>query len=73
MAINYKVVEPFADMEGNRHIYAVGDTFPADGVDVDEKRIYALSTQFNLLGKPVIAPMDEKPIEKRTRKKKSEE
>ena len=65
----YKAVKAFRDLKTNL-VYAVGDTFPHDGVDVDAERIAELASGKNRLGIPLIEEVAEKP--KRTRKKKDE-
>ena len=66
----YRVIKPFRDLKTNI-IYAVGDTFPRNGIDVDAERIAELASDKNRLGIPLIEKIAEKP--KRTRKKKEEE
>ena len=66
----YKAVKAFRDLKTNL-VYAVGDTFPHDGVEVDAERIAELASDENRLGVPLIEEIVEKP--KRTRKKKDEE
>lgn len=66
----YKTVKAFRDLKTNL-VYAVGDTFPHNGVDVDAERIAELASGNNRLGIPLIEEIAEKP--KRTRKKKDEE
>lgn len=66
----YKAVKAFRDLQTNL-VYAVGDTFPHNGVEVDAKRIAELVSDKNRLGVPLIEEVEEKP--KRTRKKKTEE
>lgn len=65
----YRVIKPFRDLKTNI-IYAVGDTFPHNGVDVDAERIAELASDKNRLCVPLIEEVTEKP--KRTRKKKDE-
>ena len=67
----YRVVHKFYDLKDNNHAYSVGDTFPNDGVDVDDERIAELASDKNRLGVPLIEEIAEKP--KRTRRKKEEE
>ena len=43
----YKVVKFFNDLQDNGYAYHVGDTFPHDGITVDEKRIKELATENN--------------------------
>ena len=66
----YRVVHKFYDLKDNNHAYSVGDTFPHDGVDVDDERIAELASDKNRMGVPLIEAIEEKP--KRTRKKKDE-
>ena len=66
----YKAVKAFRDLKTNL-VYAVGDTFPHNGVDVDSERVAELTSGKNRLGVPLIEEIAEKP--KRTRKKKDEE
>ena len=64
----YRVLMRFCDLQDNNYVYAVGDTFPHNGVDVDAERIAELASDKNRLGVPLIKEI--KP--KRTRKKKDE-
>ena len=66
----YKAVKAFRDLKTNI-VYAVGDIFPHNGVEVDAERIAELASDKNRLGVPLIEEIAEKP--KRTRKKKDEE
>ena len=66
----YKAIKAFRDLKTNL-VYAVGDTFPHNGVDVDAERIAELSSDKNRLGVPLIEEFAEK--QKRVRKKKDEE
>ena len=67
----YRVIYKFYDLKDNNHAYSVGDTFPHNGVEVDDERIAELASDKNRLGVPLIEAIEEKP--KRTRKKKDEE
>ena len=67
----YRVVHKFYDLKDNNHAYSVGDTFPHNGVDVDDERIAELASDKNRLGVPLIEEIAEKP--KRSRRKKDEE
>lgn len=72
----YRVLKDFSDKTDRNHIYHAGDSFPRNGVDVDESRIKELSTSANKVREPLIifepdpvkVPVDseesEKPIEK---------
>lgn len=51
----YKVIKAFADLEDGRHKYSVGDVYPRTGIYPSEDRISFLSSDRNLLHKPVIA------------------
>ena len=62
----YKAVKAFRDLKTNL-VYAVGDTFPHNGVDVDAERIAELASDENRMGVPLIEEITQKP--KRTRKK----
>ena len=66
----YKAVKAFRDLKTNL-VYAVGDTFPRNGVEVDAERIAELASDKNRLGAPLIEEIAEKP--KRTQKKKDKE
>jgi hypothetical protein len=66
----YKAVKAFRDLKTNL-VYAVGDIFPHNGVEVDDERIAELASDKNRLGIPLIEEFAEKP--NRTRKKKVEE
>ncbi len=58
--MKYKVIKKFADLQDNRHIYAVGDTFPRGGMDVSEDRIKELSRNNNKLRTPLIEEVNTK-------------
>ena len=66
----YKVIKKFRDMQYGFHAYAVGDTFPHNGVEVDAERIAELASDKNRLGVPLIEEIAEKP--KRVKKKKEQ-
>lgn len=81
--MSYKVVKAFADLQDDKHIYNVGDTFPHNGVEVSKDRLKELSSSDNKQGVPLIekvsSPKDnasvveeEKPKTKTTRKKRSD-
>lgn len=69
--MSYKVVKAFSDLQDNRHLYNVGDTFPHRGVEVSEDRLKELSGSSNKLGTPLIKEV--KPKSKTTKKKKVKE
>lgn len=64
----YKVIHMFADLRDNSYIYHEGDTYPRDGVYPSEKRLYELSSKYNLQGKPLIEYVenDVREVEKTT-------
>ena len=69
--MKYEVVKTFADLQDNRHLYSVGDTFPHKGAEVSEDRLKELSGSNNKLGTPLIKEI--KSESKTTKKKKVEE
>ena len=66
----YKVIETFADLEDHKHVYHPGDKFPREGVEVSDDRLEFLSGSQNLVKKPVIVKVEEKPAPKPRRRKK---
>lgn len=50
----YKVIVKFADMEDGQHIYEIGDSYPREGYEPDQKRIDFLASDENKIGTPVI-------------------
>ena len=73
----YTVVEKFRDLKDNEHIYNVGDTYPREGInieDVDSKRIKELSSKKNKIGKVLIQEVkEEKTDENVENNKKTDE
>lgn len=75
----YKVLKSFADLSDGKHTYAVGDTYPREGVKVSPDRIRELSTSKNSHGTPLIqeaeelkeVKADEKPAKKTAKPKKA--
>lgn len=75
----YKVLKSFADLSDGKHTYAVGDTYPREGVKVSPARIHELSTSNNSHGTPLIqeaeelkeVKADEKPAKKTAKPKKA--
>ena len=55
----YKVLKSFADLSDGKHTYAVGDTYPREGVKVSPNRIHELSTSKNSHGTPLIQEAEE--------------
>lgn len=50
----YKVLADFADIQDGGYVYHTGDYFPRVGVEATEKRISALKSHTNRLGRPLI-------------------
>lgn len=77
----YKVVKRFTDLRDNNYLYAVGDTYPRKGVDIDSNRVEVLASNRNKLGVPLIVeipkipPLPVEPVKKASggKKKKTEE
>lgn len=74
----YIVKTRFADLEDGKRLYLAGETFPRDGLIVNEKRLKKLAGSDNLTGKPLIEYIpdtqdgeedkEEKVVRKRVRK-----
>lgn len=63
----YRVLHTFVDLNDKHYIYRTGDSFPRDGIYVNDDRILELMSAKNKMGKPVIEEVqDEKkmPYEK---------
>ena len=56
----YKVIYPFLDKMDGNHFYRVGDTYPRDGYEPEEKRINHLRAKANPTGTSVIEYVEEK-------------
>lgn len=69
--MKYEVIHAFTDLLDNRYAYAVGDSFPREGIDVSEERLKELSGSNNKQGVPLIKKIKAKP--KNTSKKKKVE
>ncbi len=65
----YKVVKLFNDLKDNEHLYNVGDTYPRDGLEVEETRVKELLCEANLQGTPLIEEVEE--IKKPSSKKET--
>lgn len=57
----YKVIKSFTDLQDERYLYKVDDTFPRKGKKVSSERLEELSTSSNRRGEPLI-------VEVKTRK-----
>lgn len=55
----YKVIRDFRDSRDSGHTYTSGDTYPREGVVVQEERITVLLSDMNDMGEPVIAEVSE--------------
>lgn len=56
----HKVIERFKDLQQNKHVYEVGDEYPAEGFKKPTKvRITELSGKNNKAGKPLIVEVEE--------------
>jgi hypothetical protein len=71
--MGYEVIENFFDIEDNKHLYEVGQSYPRKGFEVSEERITVLSSRNNNEKKPFIklvedkeAPKDDSPGERET-------
>ena len=76
--MKYRVLKDFTDLQDNRYLYKVGDTYPRNGLTVTAERIAELSGKSNRRGIPLIEEVREQaeksePVEdapkKRGRKK----
>ena len=50
----YRVIVGFTDLKDEGHQYQIGDPFPFDGKKISRERIKELTTDKNLIGKPLI-------------------
>lgn len=57
----YKVLETFADLQDNKHIYYEGDVYPRNGLLVSDVRLAELSTTKNATHRPLITEVEEAP------------
>lgn len=55
----YRVIKDFTDLQDDNHIYYAGDTFPREGVDVDNARLMELSTDANKRGEAMLEVVDD--------------
>lgn len=71
----YKVIERFMDLQDEKHIYEIGDTYPRKGSKPSKERIEELASDKNLIGFPLIRSVEPKPKAekpKATKKSKGE-
>ena len=64
----YKVIYRFADMQDEKHVYDVGDTYPREGSKPSKERIAELVGSENKIGKPLIEAVEENPKPKKRKK-----
>lgn len=69
--MKYKIIETFADLQDNKHVYGIGDEYPRAGYSPTAERIDELSTGRNLLHKPLIQKVEEVEEPKRKRGRKT--
>jgi hypothetical protein len=69
--MTYKVIASFTDLEDNKRLYEVGQSYPREGLEPSEDRFTALSSRNNIGKKPFIkfvedkvAPKVEVPLER---------
>lgn len=55
----YRVIKDFTDLQDDNHIYFAGDTFPREGVDVDNARLMELSSDANKRGEALLEVVDD--------------
>lgn len=56
----YIVLKDFADLQDNKYLYRVGNSFPRTGVDVGEERVAELASKRNKCGEALIAKVEVK-------------
>lgn len=59
----YKVINFFRDLKDHNHAYHVGDLFPYNGKAVSEERLLELSTDANRRHVPLIAKVEDEPVQ----------
>lgn len=55
----YRVIKDFTDLQDDNHVYYAGDTFPREGVEVENARCLELSTEANKRGEVLIEVVEE--------------
>lgn len=66
----YIALTHFEDLEDEGTVYELGTIYPRNGVEVSDKRIALLLSNFNNRRKPVIAELKELPAKTRKQAKK---
>lgn len=59
----YKVLEGFADLKDDNYRYLPGDTYPREGLVVDQSRLDELASDKNKRGRAVIEMLMQPPLE----------
>lgn len=59
--MKYRVLKDFTDLQDNRYLYKVGDTYPRNGLSVTAERIAELSSKSNRQRVPLIEEVQEQP------------
>lgn len=67
--MRYVVLKEFVDLVDGKYRYAVGDTYPRDGVPIDERRVAELSGSSNKMKTPLIKEVKEETTPKKTSRK----
>lgn len=57
--MRYVVIEAFIDLEDESHLYRAGNEYPRPGVKPSKKRLEALTTRNNNVGRPLIRKVRE--------------
>lgn len=57
--MKYRVLKDFTDLQDNRYLYKVGDTYPRNGLSVTAERIAELSSKSNRQRVPLIEEVQE--------------
>lgn len=57
--MKYVVIEAFIDLEDESYLYRAGDEYPRPGVKPSKKRVEALTTRNNNVGRPMIRKVRE--------------
>lgn len=60
--MRYEVINYFTDLQDFNHPYNVGDTFPRNGLSVNEERLKELSGKNNKQHKPLIKAVEDEPL-----------
>lgn len=69
--MKYRVIKYFTDLYDNDYPYAVGDTYPRQGLTVSEGRLASLAGSNNKQGQPLIELVGEATPPKKAPAKKT--